>query len=193
MIEHCLLKTIKTALFWLVTEKEDLPPHLLAPKVHWQRATGYFALDMYTEAERELRALPGKEPWDKKVRMLLLGIRHEQKNWDFAQEIARGLRLEFPDEVDWWISEAYATRRCDSIERAREILLKGLTIHEDSSIIRYNLACYACVLLDFQECMSYLTEAVKRDEKYRLMAVDDDDLKGVREDLIELGWGKVVA
>ena len=30
------------------------------------------------------------------------------------------------------------------------------------------------------------------DEKYRL-AVDDDDLKGVREDLIELGWGKVVA
>ena len=98
---------------------------------------------------------------------LLLGIRHEQKNWDFAQEIARGLRLEFPDEVDWWISEAYATRRCDSIERAREILLKGLTLHEDSSIIRYNLACYACVLLDFQECMSYLTEAVKRDEKYR--------------------------
>ena len=175
-----------------VTEMEDLPPHLLAPKVHWERASGYFALEMFDEAERELMALPKEEPWDKNARMLLLAIRQEQENWSFAQDIARGLRLEFPDEADWWVSDAYATRRCDSIESAREILLKGLTLHEDSSIIRYNLACYACVLENLRECMDFLKEAVVEDEKYKLMALEDDDLKGVREDLIALGWGKVV-
>ena len=147
---------------------------------------------MFDEAERELMALPKEEPWDKNARMLLLAIRQEPENWSFAQDIARGLRLEFPDEADWWVSDAYATRRCDSIESAREILLKGLTLHEDSSIIRYNLACYACVLENLRECMDFLKEAVVEDEKYKLMALEDDDLKGVREDLIALGWGKVV-
>jgi len=175
-----------------VTDKEDLPPHILAPKVHWERASGYFALEMFDESERELRALPKEEPWGKNARMMLVGIRQEQGNWKSVQEIARGLRLEFPDEEDWWISDAYASRRCDSIETSREILLEGLAIHEDSSIIRYNLACYACVLLSFGECMNFLTEAVERDEKYRLMALEDEDLEGVREDLLNLGWGETV-
>ena len=41
------------------------------------------------------------------------------------------------------------------------------------------------------ECMEFLKEAVVKDEKYKLTALEDD-LKGVREVLIELGWGKVV-
>ena len=167
-----------------VTEKELLPPHLLAPKVHWARASGYFALEMFDEAERELRALPREEPWDKNARMLLLGIRQEQGNWELVQEIARGLRLEFPAEADWWVSDAFATRRCESIESAREILLEGLVLHEDSAIIRYNLSCYACVLENLCECMKFLKEAVAEDEKYKLMALEDEDLKGVRPDLI---------
>lgn len=175
-----------------VTDKEDLPPHILAPKVHWERASGYFALEMFEESERELRALPKEEPWGKNARMMLVGIRQEQGNWKSVQEMARELRLEFPDEEDWWISDAYATRRCDSIESARDILLEGLVVHDDSSIIRYNLACYACVLLHFPECLDFLTEAVQRDEKYRLMALEDEDLEGVREDLLNLGWGETV-
>ena len=175
-----------------VTTKEDLPPHILAPKVHWERASGYFNLEMYEEAERELRALPKEEPWEKNARMMLMGIRQEQENWVLAQEIARGLRLEFPDEKDWWISDAYATRRCESVERAREILLEGLVVHCDCSLIRYNLACYACVLKSPGECLDFLKEAVKGDEKYKLMALEDEDLKDVREALLKLGWGKVV-
>jgi hypothetical protein len=175
-----------------VTAKEDLPPHILAPKVHWERASGYFNLEMFEEAERELRALPKEEPWEKNGRMMLLGIRQEQGNWVLAQEIARGLRLEFPDEKDWWISDAYATRRCESIESAREILLEGLVVHCDCSLIRYNLACYACVLKSPGESLDFLKEAVRGDEKYKLMALEDEDLKDMREALLKLGWGKVV-
>ena len=104
---------------------------------------------------------------------------------------ARSLRIEFIDEEDWWVSEAYATRRAKGIIEARDILLEGLAIHQESSIIRYNLACYACQLGDLDETLDFLKEAVERDEKYKLIALDDEDLEKVRKTLIQLGWDKV--
>ena len=71
-------------------------------------------------------------------------------------------------------------------------MLEGLTVHEDSSIIRYNLACYACVLKSPGECLDFLKEAVRGEEKYKFMALEDEDLKDVREALLKLGWGDVV-
>ena len=44
----------------------DLPSHILAPQTHVDRAGGYFELEMFEEADRELRALPDEEPWLKK-------------------------------------------------------------------------------------------------------------------------------
>ena len=95
-----------------VTEMEDLPPHLLAPKVHWERASGYFALEIVDEAERELRALP-KEDHGTKRKDVAFG--HPTRTGKLSSRgRARGLRLNF-DEADWCF-DAYATRRCDSIE-----------------------------------------------------------------------------
>ena len=37
----------------------------------------------------------------------------------------RELRFLYPDEEDWWVSDAFATRRSESIEEARKILLDG--------------------------------------------------------------------
>ena len=171
---------------------DDLPPHILKPEVHWQRTQGYMAMKMYADAERELRALPDKEPWGKQGRIFLLSIKQEQENWEDAQKVARGLRYEFSEEVDWWIADAYATRRFESITEARSILLEGLSLHYDDGLIRFNLACYACVLKSPAECLDFLKEAVKRDEKFKLMALDDDDLMDIRESLLKLGWGKAL-
>ena len=74
---------------------DDLPPHILKPEVHWQRAQGYLAMKMYADAERELRALPDGEPWGKQGRIFLLSIKQEVENWEDAQQVARGLRYEF--------------------------------------------------------------------------------------------------
>jgi hypothetical protein len=38
-----------------------------------------------------------------------------------------------------------------------------------------------------------LKEAVKRDEKFKLLAMEDDDLIDIREALLKLGWGKTIA
>jgi hypothetical protein len=114
------------------------------------------------------------------------------ESWEDAQKSARGLRYEFPEEVDWWIADAYATRRCESITEARSILLEGLALHYDDGLIRFNLACYACVLKSPGECLDFLKEAVRRDEKFKLMALEDEDLLEVRAALLKLGWGKAL-
>jgi hypothetical protein len=94
--------------------------------------------------------------------------------------------------VDWWIADAYATRRYESITEAQSILLEGLALHFDDGLIRFNLACYACVLKSPGECLDFLKEAVKRDEKFKLMALEDEDLADVRDALLKLGWGRVL-
>ena len=106
------------------------------------------------------------------------------------QKIAYELRMEFPNESGWWVSDAYATRRCLSIEQAREILLEALVHNYDDALIRYNLACYACQLGSPGECLDFLKEAVKRDEHFKAMAIADEDLKGVQAALLEMGWSK---
>ena len=175
--------------FLLVSKMDDLPPHILNPKIHLQRAHGYLELEMYDDAKRELRALPDEEPWAKRSKVFFLSIYQELENWEDAQKFARGLRYEFSEEVDWWIADAYATRRFESINEARTILLEGLALHYEDALIRFNLACYACVIKSHDECMDFLKEAVKRDDKFKLMALEDDDLIDIRDSLLELGWG----
>ena len=107
--------------------------------------------------------------------------------------LSRELRYLYPDEEDWWVSDAFATRRSESIEDAREILLDGLAVHYESAIIRYNLSCYACLLGYPGECLDFLKEAARRDEKYKEMAMEDEDLEAVREALQQMGWGTKLA
>lgn len=169
---------------------KSLPPHILSPVIHLKRAGGYFELEMFEQADRELRALPDDETWDKKKKVFQLAIRQECLDWVNMRVLARELRQEFPDEEDWWISDAYATRRCESIEKARAVLLDGLAVHYESAMIRYNLACYACILGHPGESLDFLKEAVRRDEKYKKMAFEDEDLKKIQEALRKLGWDK---
>lgn len=176
----------------VIRRMSDLPPHILSPKTHLKRAGGYFELEMFEEAERELRALPDDDPWLKKKKVFQVAIRQEIKDWANMRTIARELRFLYPDEEDWWVSDAFATRRSETIEEARKILLDGLAVHYDSAIIRYNLACYACVLGHPGECLDFLKEAVRRDGKYKEMAMEDEDLETVKEALKSLGWGSKI-
>jgi len=168
-------------------------PHQLEPKVHWSRVTGYMQLGIIEEALIELAMLPDDDQWGKKKRAMRLEIFQQQKNWQEMAEVAHGLRMEFPEDVQWWIADAFATRRSQSIEQAREILLEGLVSHYEDATIRFNLACYACQLGSLGECMDFLKEAVKRDERFKVMAMEDEDLKDVRDALRQMGWGDVVA
>ncbi|MEL0099070.1 MAG: hypothetical protein VW907_05910 [Opitutae bacterium] len=164
----------------------------LQPKVHWSRATGYLQLGMREQAKIELGMLPDDLPWGKRKRAMMVEIFQQEHNWQEMRKLAHGLRMEFSEDAQWWIADAYATRRHQSIAQAREILLEALVHHYDNAMIRYNLACYACKLGSLGECLDFLKETAKRDKRYKQMAMEDEDLEEVREALREMGWGDVI-
>ena len=84
-----------------------------------------------------------------------------------------------PDDVQWVISFAYAIRRANSIEAAREILLNAEPKFPKQAVIKYNLACYFCQLEDLESVKKYLKRAFEIDPQ----ALEDEDLEALWESL----------
>ena len=87
-------------------------------------------------------------------------------------------QLEFePDNPEWPVQLAYATRRATSIEAAKEILLNAESKFPKEAIISYNLACYECQLRELKKAKNYLKKAFEIDLNWRKAALEDEDLK----------------
>ena len=82
-----------------------------------------------------------------------------------------------PDEVQWAISWAYASRRAQSIEIAKGILLHALERHPKEAVLHYNLACYECQLGNLTEAKARLEATFKLDRGYRETSLNDEDLE----------------
>ena len=93
------------------------------------------------------------------------------------QQIAKRLKQFEPDNVQWTISLAYATRRAYSIDVAMEILLEAEAKFPREAAIPYNLACYYCQLGEMEKAKRYLKEAFEIDLNWRKAALDDEDLR----------------
>jgi predicted Zn-dependent protease len=74
-------------------------------------------------------------------------------------EIAKRLADFQPNNIQWTISLAYATRRADSIQAAKEVLLNAEPNFPKEAVIKYNLACYFCQTGDIQNAKKYLEKA----------------------------------
>jgi tetratricopeptide (TPR) repeat protein len=150
---------------------------------YWQAAVGYVELGMFTDADSELdkidpflRVLP-------EVLAVRIAIYQGLKKWDSMREITKRLADFEPDDVDWTISLAYATRRADSIEAAKEILLNAESKFPKDGIIKYNLACYFCQMGQIETAKNYLRKAFEIDPDQRVMALEDEDLEPLWEEL----------
>jgi len=98
-------------------------------------------------------------------------------------ELTRRLTEFEPDNPQWPVSLAYAMRRTNSIEAAKEILLNAESKFPKEAIIFYNLACYECQLGQIEASKNYLKQAFKIDLNWRKAALDDEDLKPLWNDL----------
>ena len=99
------------------------------------------------------------------------------------QEIAKRLADFQPDDIQWTISFAYATRRADSIPAAKEVLLNAESKFPKEAAIKYNLACYFCQTGEIQNAKNYLKKAFEIDLNWRMAALEDEDLKLLWESL----------
>ena len=148
---------------------------------YWQAAVGYVELGMFGEADSELdkidpfcRALP-------EILAVRLAIYRGLEKWELMQQIAKRLTQFQPDDNQWTISLAYATRRADSIEAAKEVLLNAEPKFPKEATIKYNLACYFCQTGDINAAKNYLKKAFQIDLDLRTAALEDEDLKPLWE------------
>src|SRR5438477_5459215 len=102
---------------------------------------------------------------------------------ELMREISRRLHEFNPDELRWIISYAFATRRAVSIEVAKDILLKSVANFPKEGLVFFNLACYDCQLGDFESAKDYLRRAFQIDSRWRLQALDDEDLRPLWDSL----------
>jgi hypothetical protein len=138
---------------------------------HLTAAEGYAALGMYLHANVELEEIVAE------VLTVRLEIYLGLEKWELMLTVADRLAALEPDNVQWSISLAFATRRAQSIEAAKSILLSAVERHPKEPILHYNLACYECQLGDIGVAKARLQHACKLSEKCRLMALDDEDLE----------------
>ncbi len=159
------------------------PPFPMKTDVLLRHANGYRILEMFEDAELELAKIAAEEQMDDAPLTLKIALFQDSGKWQDMLEVATVLRDRYPEEADWWIAVAYATRRCLSIEQAREVLLSGIDHHPKEPCIQYNLGCYACVMGERDEALARVRSAIELDSNYSKMAIEDEDLEAIRDEL----------
>ena len=132
---------------------------------------------MFLEANTELDKIDPFNRAAPEVLALRIEIYRGLAKWELMQAIAKRLAEFEPDDIQWTISLAYATRRADSIEAAKELLLNAESKFPKAAAIKYNLACYFCQTGDIQNAKRYLRKAFEIDLNWRMAALADEDLK----------------
>ena len=138
---------------------------------------------MFLEANTELDKIDPFNRAAPEVLAMRIAIYRGLEKWELMQEIAKRLADFQPDDIQWTISLAYATRRANSIEAAKEVLLNAEPKFPKEPAIKYNLACYFCQTGDIQNAKNYLKKAFEIDLNWRMAALEDEDLKPLWESL----------
>src|SRR5688500_12838103 len=97
---------------------------------------------MPMEANNELESIAAEMRHHAEVLMVRLEIYRTLKKWDLMQVVASNLAKRDPENPQWAISWAFATRRADSIDTAKLILEHALERHSQVALLHFNLGCY---------------------------------------------------
>jgi len=159
----------------------SLPPtDFISVLKHLNAATSYLGLGMHMEAWNELEEIDA----DKRTLGEVLNVRVEVcralEKWEMMAQVTNRLRNIEPDEVGHPLNMAYAVRRFKSEAEAAGILSLALRRYCDDALVRYNLACYWCVMGRVEEAREMLETACKKDGSLRELAETDEDLAGLR-------------
>ena len=150
---------------------------------HLRAAQGYVELGMYEDAIAELGEIDSEHSDLDEVIAVKIAIHGGQKDWKSMRDEAKKMFERDPANPQWVISLAYATRRAQTIEDAKTILLDAVEKHPDEAMIRYNLACYECQLGELDAAKEYLDQAFSLEPKCRTIAREDSDLEALWREL----------
>lgn len=141
-------------------------------------ARGYITLGLAKQARDELAAIPKLEQASIEVQELWVDVLMELKAWKRVVRMAALVCEKRPKNERSWIAWAYALRELQRIEEAQDVLWRAEKRYgQNSGVLHYNLACYACLLGKHDEAEARLKRAMTMDESWREAALDDPDLK----------------
>lgn len=150
---------------------DSVTPRLL------REAEGYMELGMLDDAWECLGKISPEKRDSPPVLALRALLNHHAQSWAELTQVAAQLVELLPDQAQWWLEWAYATRRSHSLQAAQEILLRALERHPNEPLIHFNLACYACQLGDLPAARRLLAQAFRLDKSLRSLASSDPDLQ----------------
>lgn len=160
------------------------PPDFMTPYLrHLLAASGYLELGLPLEADEELAQIEPEMHAQPEVLGMRACIYQELKQWAPMRDVSLLLCAQHPDEPQWPIMLAYATRRCLTIEDALPILEKAAGRFPEEGTILFNLACYHAQLGSLDDARARLNEAIAQDAKWRAVALADPDLSALHEEL----------
>lgn len=152
---------------------------------HIRAAEGYLELGLFLDADAELDQVAPEFRHEREVLAVRVGIYQALEKWELMRTVAARLARIEPDNVGCAVSLAFATRRAESIEAAKLLLLAAVENHPDEPLLHYNLACYECQLGDIEVAKSRLAQAFSLNAGYRLIALTDEDLAPLWDSLGE--------
>jgi lipopolysaccharide biosynthesis regulator YciM len=146
-------------------------------------AGGFAELSLFQEAVQELEGLPDNLKEIPVVLATWLEVYQLWQKWSEASSVAMRLAEMEPDESNWPVALAYATRRSRGLVFAREVLLEASQKFPDCAAIQFNLACYAAQLMYLDEARQRLCQAIQLDKAFATLAKTDPDLEPIRTEL----------
>jgi hypothetical protein len=150
---------------------------VIAPETHLAYAAGYLELGLRAEARAELSDLTPAQLSTPPALALRLEIAMADSAWDEVFELAPALVAHDATDERPWVAWAFALREKERVAEAQETLLAGARmIAKPTLVVDYNLACYACLLGEFDEARRLLASVIARDKSWRDVAREDPDL-----------------
>jgi tetratricopeptide (TPR) repeat protein len=155
-------------------------PELLPILKRLNAAVGYLNLGMPQDAWNELEDIEAKDRARPEFLKVRVEVCRALKPWEMMAEVSNHLRKIEPDDVGHPLNMSYAVRRFKSEAEAADILSLALRRYYDDALVRYNLACYWCVMGRVEEAREMLETAFKKDKSLRELAETDEDLAALR-------------
>jgi predicted Zn-dependent protease len=146
---------------------------------HASAASGWLELGNPREAAAELDRVSPAHRGHPAVLELSWRIHAEEKRWQAALEVATQLIQTAPERPTGWIDQSFALHELQRTREAWEVLLPVAGRFPKTSIIPYNLACYACQMGNHAEARRWLAKAIKlrTQDDIKQLALADKDLE----------------
>jgi len=159
---------------------DDLEPHDV---MHLNAAEGWLGLGNVIEADKELKQIAPAMRSHPEVMAVRYNMMAKAECWQACEEIADNLVTLVPESTFGWIHRSFALHEMKCTQEALDKLLPALDLFPDEILIRYNLACYECVLGNMSQAKLHLVEAFdlahKQDctDQWKASMLKDEDLK----------------